>query len=606
MQKRSYCHNPGSFPLVPYTLGDLLDIAADCWGDNEAIISVYEKQHLTYKECSHCLRNPMILYPETHLAILRHLHDAVRRKWPNLWQGQNWVLHHDNTPAHRSLLVSEFLAQYKRLVLRQPPYSPDLAPADFYLFPKVKSLFKGQRFASAEEVKIHATLALREVTKDGCRNVSRNDMDAGRSVSLLRGRTLKAVLCKWLHVICNKALYACSVTKLAAGLLHLGLKPGDRVGIWSYNCVQWYITYMAIAKAGLITVTLNPESEPPELLYCLKKVQVKALVCAERRDSESCYDLVSKIIPELSSCQSSDVEFHSAEIPSLTSLIIMSDQKFPGAYRLQDIVAFATPESLKRSEEVQKMVQPDEGCLIIFSSKHRFCLSTQFCHISASCCSVIPALHIGGAVVIPGYKYDPIELLNAVKAEKCTAMLSLPSLYTKMVNAVKEDPELASDSFEVCVLGGANASPSQLHDVLKYIRAARVVRYISALLPGKAKKGKLSAESVTKRSCSPQIGSTFLASHDDWCRACGSIASPLVFHPNSPGSIPSHVMMEFMVDKADVVQSFLQVTPVSFYHSTNTLPPSQDSQLGTLSALNPTDLLGSDAQCRYTSKSHSF
>ncbi|KAJ4438976.1 hypothetical protein ANN_14930 [Periplaneta americana] len=78
----------------------------------------------------------------------------------------NWVVHHDNAPAHRSLLVSEFLAQYKIPVLPQPLYSPDLAPADFYSFPKIKSLLKGWRFASAEEVKIHVTKALREVTKD--------------------------------------------------------------------------------------------------------------------------------------------------------------------------------------------------------------------------------------------------------------------------------------------------------------------------------------------------------------------------------------------------------------------------------------------------------
>ncbi|KAJ4432217.1 hypothetical protein ANN_20833, partial [Periplaneta americana] len=70
-------------------------------------------------------------------------------------------LHHDNTPAHLSLLVSERLAQDKISVLPQPQYSPDLAPEDFYLFPKVESLLKGRRFAPAEEVKIHATYALR-------------------------------------------------------------------------------------------------------------------------------------------------------------------------------------------------------------------------------------------------------------------------------------------------------------------------------------------------------------------------------------------------------------------------------------------------------------
>ncbi|KAJ4435858.1 hypothetical protein ANN_18477 [Periplaneta americana] len=72
----------------------------------------------------------------------------------------NWVLHHDNTPAHRSLLVSKFLEQHKIPVLSQPSYSPDLAPADFYLFPKVKSLLKEQRFAK------RCTEELRNVVKN--------------------------------------------------------------------------------------------------------------------------------------------------------------------------------------------------------------------------------------------------------------------------------------------------------------------------------------------------------------------------------------------------------------------------------------------------------
>ncbi|KAJ4440021.1 hypothetical protein ANN_08152 [Periplaneta americana] len=80
---------------------------------------------------------------------------------------------HDITPAHRSLLVSEFLAKHKIRLHPQPSCSPDLNLADFYLFPKVKSLLKGWRFASAEEMKIHATRALREVAKNGLEGMFR-------------------------------------------------------------------------------------------------------------------------------------------------------------------------------------------------------------------------------------------------------------------------------------------------------------------------------------------------------------------------------------------------------------------------------------------------
>jgi transposase len=61
------------------------------------------------------------------------------------------MLRHDNALAHASLLIREFLAKNETTVVPQPPYSPDLAPADVFLFPKPKSTLKGRRFESTEE-----------------------------------------------------------------------------------------------------------------------------------------------------------------------------------------------------------------------------------------------------------------------------------------------------------------------------------------------------------------------------------------------------------------------------------------------------------------------
>jgi histone-lysine N-methyltransferase SETMAR len=60
----------------------------------------------------------------------------MRRRHPELWQEQTWLLRHDNNPSHASVLTQQFLAKYKMAVIPQQPYSPDLAPCDFFLFPK--------------------------------------------------------------------------------------------------------------------------------------------------------------------------------------------------------------------------------------------------------------------------------------------------------------------------------------------------------------------------------------------------------------------------------------------------------------------------------------
>jgi transposase len=67
---------------------------------------------------------------------------TVPRKRPQLWTNQGWVLHHDKAPAHSSFLVRNFLAKNETTVVPQSTYSPDLAPADFFLFPKLKSTLK--------------------------------------------------------------------------------------------------------------------------------------------------------------------------------------------------------------------------------------------------------------------------------------------------------------------------------------------------------------------------------------------------------------------------------------------------------------------------------
>jgi transposase len=63
------------------------------------------------------------------------------------------MLHHDNAPPHASLLIREFLAKQETIVVPQPPYSPDFAPAEFFLFPKLKSTLKGSQFQTVEKIK---------------------------------------------------------------------------------------------------------------------------------------------------------------------------------------------------------------------------------------------------------------------------------------------------------------------------------------------------------------------------------------------------------------------------------------------------------------------
>jgi histone-lysine N-methyltransferase SETMAR len=90
--------------------------------------------------------------------VLERLRKRVLRVRPEL-SPNSWILHHDNAPAHAALSVRQYLAGKQITVLEHPPYSPDLAPCDFFLFPKLKTTMKGIHFTSIDTIQ-------RAVTKD--------------------------------------------------------------------------------------------------------------------------------------------------------------------------------------------------------------------------------------------------------------------------------------------------------------------------------------------------------------------------------------------------------------------------------------------------------
>jgi len=105
-----------------------------------------------------------------YIELLNKLRERIRKKRPELWSSGDWVLHHDNAPAHTALSVRRFLADKKITVLEHSPYSPDLAPCDFFLFPKIKSQLKGTHFESIEVVKRKTAELLKAVTLDELRH----------------------------------------------------------------------------------------------------------------------------------------------------------------------------------------------------------------------------------------------------------------------------------------------------------------------------------------------------------------------------------------------------------------------------------------------------
>ncbi len=95
---------------------------------------------------------------EDYCDVLRHLKEAVWRKRPDLWARdesgyREFRLQHDNAPPHTSVLTLALIRESDILIVPHPPYSPDLAPSDYFLFPRLKAELRGHRFRTLDDMK---------------------------------------------------------------------------------------------------------------------------------------------------------------------------------------------------------------------------------------------------------------------------------------------------------------------------------------------------------------------------------------------------------------------------------------------------------------------
>ena len=281
--------------------------------------------------------------------------------------------------------------------------------------------------------------------------------------------------------------------QLAAGLVALGLQPGDRVGLWSPNRAEWVISQYATAKAGLILVNLNPGYRAAELEYALNKVECRALISADRFKTSDYIAILRSLAPELGECAPGALR--AARLPHLTTLIHMADRDEPGFYTLAAVRALAGPRTAARLAELAETLQPDDPINIQFTSgttgspkaatlSHHGLVNNAL--FFAECagfrggerfCNPLPLYHVGGmvlgsiagvlrglTVVYLGEAFDPIAALEAVQEERCDALCGVPTVFVAILN----HPNFAQYDTRSLRLGFIGGSPCPA-DVMRRI-----------------------------------------------------------------------------------------------------------------------------------------
>ena len=114
--------------------------------------------------CKHRFPNGQTVNKEYYVEVLREFRKRFLGKRPALFKSSQWHFHQNNAPVHKSILVTDYLTKMGIKTVPHPTDSPDLAPCDFWLFPKLKENIRGCRYETIEEMKETVTKVIDMLT----------------------------------------------------------------------------------------------------------------------------------------------------------------------------------------------------------------------------------------------------------------------------------------------------------------------------------------------------------------------------------------------------------------------------------------------------------
>ncbi|AYH42875.1 AMP-binding protein [Azoarcus sp. DN11] len=253
------------------------------------------------------------------------------------------------------------------------------------------------------------------------------------------------------------------VDALACSLMRLGLKRGERVGIWSQNNTEWALTQFATAKAGLVLVNINPAYRRAELEYALNKVGCRALVMSPAFKTSNYLEMLGDLAPELA--QSEAGQLKSAKLPTLEIVIRMGADKTHGMLNFDDLLHAPAGDELDALETLGDALQFDDPINIQFTSgttgqpkgatlSHhnilnngffvgeairlvegdRLCIPVPLYHCFGMVMGNLGCLTHGATMIYPAEAFEPLAVLETLAEERCTASYGVPTMFIAMLD----------------------------------------------------------------------------------------------------------------------------------------------------------------------------
>ena len=221
-------------------------------------------------------------------------------------------------------------------------------------------------------------------------------------------------------------------TRVARGLAGLGLRPGDRAGIWASNCVEWVLLQYAAARAGVVLVNVNPAYRSHELHYVLRRSGMRALFL-RAQDARADYRAILE-------------ESRTGETVPLEHVVWLGEDAWQrmldGGH---DFTETATPHDVANIQYTSGTTGSPKGVLLTHhnllnngmvlgqglkaTERDRICAPVPLYHCFGSVIGSMVSVVYGAALILPSPQFDALATLEAVHRERATALYGVPTMF---------------------------------------------------------------------------------------------------------------------------------------------------------------------------------
>lgn len=252
------------------------------------------------------------------------------------------------------------------------------------------------------------------------------------------------------------------VDKLAKGLIQIGVKPGDKVGIWANNVPDWVTFMFATAKMGGVLVTINTNYKLSELEFLVKDADLSTLCIIDSYRDSDYVCMINELIPELRTCERGHL--NSEKFPLLKNLVFIGPEKHRGMYNTPELLLLGDNIEDKVLTEISSKVNCHDvvnmqytsgttgfpkgvmlshhnilnngyfvGQNMHFTNLDRVMTPVPLFHCFGCVLSLCAVVSHGAAVVLTE-DFDPLRVLAGVEKEKCTAIYGVPTMFISELN----------------------------------------------------------------------------------------------------------------------------------------------------------------------------